>query len=49
MQDDDAQKELLSTIGASHMKRNVALVVWQVREALGKDFDYAKEIAQGQT
>jgi hypothetical protein len=45
--EEDNWKELLESISTSQMRRNVAIIVWQIREALGKDFDYAKEIAQG--
>jgi hypothetical protein len=45
---EDSWKELLQTVGAEQLRRNVAMVVGQIREALGKDFDYAKEITQGQ-
>jgi hypothetical protein len=42
-------QELLDSIPDTPMRRNVAHVVWQIREALGKeDFDYAREITQGQ-
>jgi hypothetical protein len=34
-------------MGQSQLQRNVAMVVWQVREALGRDFDLAREITQG--
>jgi hypothetical protein len=41
-------RALLDSIPGSQQRRNVAHVVWQIREALGKDFDYAKEITQGE-
>jgi hypothetical protein len=41
-------KQLLDSIPAGLSRRNVAVVVWQIREALGKDFDYAKVITQGE-
>jgi hypothetical protein len=45
----DNWEELLRTLGPGQVQRNVAFVVWQIREALGKeDFDYAREITQGQ-
>jgi hypothetical protein len=44
-QDDTNWKELLRTITPEQLQRNVASVVWQVRECLGKDFDYAREIS----
>jgi len=40
-------RELLRTMGPGQLQRNVALVVWQVRAALGRDFDLAREICQG--
>jgi hypothetical protein len=47
---DDNWQELLKTIGTGHLQRNVASIVWQVREALGKeDFDYAREISSGES
>jgi hypothetical protein len=45
---DDNWQELLRTITPGHLQRNVALIVWQIREALGKeDFDLAREISDG--
>ncbi len=47
---DDNWKELLRTISPGHLQRNVASIVWQIREALGKeDFDLAREISQGES
>jgi hypothetical protein len=44
----DNWQELLRTISTKQLRRNVAIIVWQIREALGKDFDYAREITQGE-
>jgi hypothetical protein len=43
----DNWQELLETIGPGQLQRNVAMIVWLVRQACGKDFDYAREITQG--
>ena len=40
-------EELLRTIGSGPSRRNVAVIVWQIRDPLGQDFEYAKEIARG--
>jgi len=40
-------RELLRTMGPGQLQRNVASVVWQIREAQGKEADYAREITQG--
>jgi hypothetical protein len=40
-------QELLETIGPGQLQRNVASVVWQIRAALGRDSDLAREITQG--
>ena len=40
-------QELLESVGPGQLQRNVASVVWQIREALGKEADYAREITQG--
>jgi hypothetical protein len=38
---------LLESIPTEQMRQNVAIIVWQIREALGKDSARAKDIAQG--
>jgi hypothetical protein len=43
----DNWEELLRTISTKQLQRNVAIIVWQIREALGKDSARAKDIAQG--
>jgi hypothetical protein len=40
-------KELLDTIDSGQFQRNVAMIVWQIREALGKDCEHAGEIMEG--
>jgi hypothetical protein len=40
----DNWQELLRTIGIGPLQRNVAIVVWQIREALDQDAEYAREI-----
>ena len=40
-------QELLDSIPQSHLRRNVAAVVWGIREALGLEADHAIEICQG--
>jgi hypothetical protein len=40
-------QELLASIPPGQPRRNVAAVVWGIREALGLKADYAREITQG--
>jgi len=42
----DDWQELLDSI-PEQPRKNVAAVVWQIREAFGLDADYAREITQG--
>jgi hypothetical protein len=48
LQKENVQKELLDSIPAGPSRRNVAVAVWQIREALGQDAAYAREITQGE-
>lgn len=41
-------QELLRTMGPSQLQRNTAMVVWQIRAALGKDCDLARELTQSE-
>jgi hypothetical protein len=41
-------QELLDSIMMPQQRRNVVAVVVAIREALGQDSDYAREITQGQ-
>jgi hypothetical protein len=43
----DDWKEILDSIPVAHQRRNVAHVVWGIREALGLEADHAIEICQG--
>lgn len=40
-------QELLDSI-PGQSRRNVAAIVWQIREALGQEAEYAREITQGE-
>jgi hypothetical protein len=44
---DEEQEELLATIVVDDQRRDVACAVWQIREALGLEADYAREISSG--
>jgi hypothetical protein len=41
-------RQLLDSIIQPQQRRNVAAVVWQIREGLGQDAEYAREIAQSE-
>jgi len=40
-------QEIVDSIPVSHQRRNVAHVVWGIREALGLEAAYALDICQG--
>jgi hypothetical protein len=40
-------EQLLDSITSPDLRRNVASIVWQIRESLGLEADYALKITQG--
>jgi hypothetical protein len=43
----DNWREILDSIRVPDQRKGVAAVVWQIREALGLEADYAREISSG--